>query len=80
LALPAILATLPLRLFADGTVSPPNPEGEKLYYQFLNTHFISQLLPFVILGCTILIICIALASQQHKARKRAQEHAGSYEI
>lgn len=80
LALLAILATLPLRLFADGTVSPPNPEGEKLYYQFLNAHFVSQLFPFVLFGCAILVICISLASQRLRARKLPEAHAGSYEI
>lgn len=79
LALTALWATLPLRLFADGTVSPPNPEGEKLYYEFLRAHFVSQLFPVVLLGFAILVICISLASHR-STHKSAEEHAGSYEI
>jgi hypothetical protein len=75
----ALLAFLPIPLFADGTVSPPNPVGEKLYYEFLRAHFFSQLLPVMLLGCAILAICVSLASQR-KARQLAAEQAGSYEI
>ena len=74
-----LLALPPIRLLADGTVSPSNPVGEKLYYEFLFAHFYSQLLPLVILGCACLIICVWLAFQC-RARNLSEEQAGSYEI
>lgn len=79
LALLVMLVALPMRLLADGTVSPPNPLGEKLYYEFLRAHFYSQLLPLLILGCVFLLICLCLVFQR-RASKLAEEHAGSYEI
>jgi hypothetical protein len=79
LALTVILAGLPSRLLADGTVSPPNPLGEKLYYEFLRAHFFSQLLPLVLLGVAVLVICLYLLAQ-HRAMRTAGADAGFYEI
>jgi len=78
-ALLVMFTVLPLWLLADGTVSPPNPVGERLYYEFLRAHFFSQLLPLVLLGSALLLICLALLSQ-HRARKLAERGAGLYEI
>lgn len=74
LALMMMLAVMPSRLLADGTVSPPNPLGEKLYYEFLRAHFFSQLFPFVLLGGVLLAIGISLVLQHNKARKLAENH------
>jgi hypothetical protein len=79
LALTVMLAALPSGLLADGTVSPPNPLGEKLYYEFLRAHFVSQLLPFVLLGSALLLICFSLLAQ-HRASKLADGDMRSYEI
>jgi hypothetical protein len=68
LALTVILAVLPSRLLADGTVSPPNPLGEKLYYEFLRAHFYSQLLPFLLLGFVLLVIFVSWVFQYRAAR------------
>ena len=79
LALTLMLTVLPSRLLADGTVSPPNPLGEKLYYEFLRAHFFSQLLPLVLLGSAFLLVCIYLLAQ-HWAHRLADGDVGSYEI
>lgn len=79
LALTMMLAVLPSGLLADGTVSPPNPLGEKLYYEFLRAHFFSQLLPLVLLGAAGLLICVYLIVQ-HRAMRTAAGDAGFYEI
>ena len=79
LALTLLLATLPSRLLADGTVSPPNPLGEKLYYEFLRAHFFSQLLPLVLLGVAFLVIGLYLLAQR-RAMRTADADAGFYEI
>jgi hypothetical protein len=79
LALTVMLALLPSHLLADGTVSPPNPLGEKLYYEFLRAHFFSQLLPLVLLGAAVLLICLYLLAQ-HRAMRTAPADAGFYEI
>lgn len=79
LALTVMLAVLPSGLRADNAVSPPNPLGEKLYYEFLQAHFFSQLLPLVLLGVTVLVICVYLLVQ-HKVMRTADADAGFYEI
>ena len=78
LALTVMLA-VPSGLRADNAVSPPNPLGEKLYYEFLRVHFFSQLLPLVLLGVAVLLICLYLLAQ-HRAMRTADADVGFYEI
>ena len=75
----AMLAVQPICVFGDGTVSPPNPVGEKLYYAHLRTHFLSEMLPFtIIVGAFLLAGLLHVA--QRKAKNLAPEEAGSYDI
>lgn len=61
IGLAAMLAGFPWSLLADNAVSPPNPVGEKLYYEFLLTHFWSQLFPGVLIAIVFLLAFLRLA-------------------
>lgn len=78
-ALVAMLAFLPLCVFGDGTVSPPNPVGEKLWYAHLRTHFLTEMLPFaIIVGAFLLAGIIHVAHR--KTTKLVSPEIGSYDI
>jgi len=57
LALLACLVFQSVCLFADGTVSPPNPIGERAYHARLLAHF----LPAAIIAGTGLLACLIYA-------------------
>lgn len=74
-----MLVAMQISVLGDGTVSPPNPIGEKLWYEHLRAHFVSELLPIVILGCAFLAICLFHLAK-HLSKKMAAEGPGYYEI
>lgn len=74
-----MLAVLPLCVFGDGTVSPPNPVGEKLWYAHLRAHFLTEMLPFaIIVGAFLLAGLFQLAHR--KANRLVSADTGSYDI
>ena len=76
LVLSAMLAVQPMCVFGDGTVSPPNPEGEKLWRAYSIPHYLP--IP-IILVCGILLAWL-LHRAQRKAKKPVSNDAGSYQI
>lgn len=75
----ATLALLPLAVFGDGTVSPPNPVGEKLWYAHLRAHFLTEIFPFAIIVGAFLLAWLFHAVHRRATRLVATD-AGSYDI
>lgn len=55
LVLIAMLAAQPTWVFGDGTVSPPNPVGERLYAQ----HLLTRMAPIAIMAGGLLLGWVA---------------------
>jgi Arc/MetJ-type ribon-helix-helix transcriptional regulator len=68
LVLLAILAVPPVCVFADGTVSPPNPAGEKLY----SAQLLARMLPIAIIVCGLLLSWLIYAVRR-KAKTPAPD-------
>ena len=56
----AVLAVQPMWVFGDGTVSPPNPVGERLYAE----HLLARMVPLAIMAGGLLLGW--LASKIHR--------------
>jgi hypothetical protein len=69
LALAAMLAGAPVCVLADGTVSPPNPVGEKVYH----AHLLPGVLPVAIIVCAFLLAALAACVLRRRAGKAAPD-------
>lgn len=73
LVLLAMLAVHPVCVFGDGTVSPPNPIGERLY----RTHLLARMLPIAIIVCLFLLAWLIQAVRR-KAKTLAPDDTESH--
>ena len=64
LAIMGLVSLWPLWVFGDGTVSPPNPVGEKLYRE----HLLPHMLPLAIVAAGLLVAWVI-----HAVRRQPEE-------
>jgi hypothetical protein len=69
----AMLAVQPLCVFGDGTVSPPNPVGDRLY----SAGLLARMLPIEIIVCGLLLVWLIHAVRR-KAKTVAQDDPESH--
>jgi len=75
LLLTLLLAAQPFWVFGNDVHFPPNPIGEKLYRKEL----VIQLLPAAVVAVMLLLTWLIHVARR-KARERAPENAGFYDI
>ena len=68
----AMLAVQPICMFADNTVSMPNPIGEAVY----RPHLLRGLLPIAVVACALLLGWL-LHAVHRKAKMLAPDDVGS---
>ena len=68
----AMLAVQPICMFADNTVSMPNPIGEAAY----RPHLLRGLLPIAVIACALLLGWL-LHAVHRKAKMLAPDYVGS---